>query len=65
MNGGDQNTYKKRTIILSHDNDCHHHVEEMRRWKNYLVTNVDKKHFDERLQAEIDINLESNPLKLG
>ena len=64
MNEGDQSTYKKRTIILSWENDCHHHVEQMRRWKKYLVTNAEKNHFEERLQAEIDINLESNPLKL-
>ena len=37
-----QDTYKKRTIILSHDNDCYHHVEEMRRWNEYLVTNTNK-----------------------
>ena len=60
----DQNTYKKRSIILSHDNDCYHHVEEMRRWREYLATNANKNHLDELCQAELDFNLESNPLKL-
>ena len=60
----DQYTYKKRSIILSHDNDCYHHVEEMRRWSEYLVTNANKNHPDELFQAEIDFNLERNPLKL-
>ena len=60
----DQYTYKKRSIILPHDNDCYHHVEEMRRWSEYLVTNANKNHPDELFQAEIDFNLERNPLKL-
>ena len=60
----DQTTYKKRSIILSHDNDCYHHVEEMRRWSEYLVTNANKNHFEELCQAELDFNLERNPLKL-
>ena len=60
----DQNTYKKRSIILSHDNDCYHHVEEMRRWRKYLVTNANQNHLDKLCQAELDFNLESNPLKL-
>ena len=64
MNEGDHSTYKKRTIILSWENDCHYHVEQMQRWKKYLVTNAEKNHFEERLQAVMDINLESNPLKL-
>ena len=60
----DQYTYKKRSIILSHDNDCYHHVEEMRHWSEYSVTNANKNHPDELFQAEIDFNLERNPLKL-
>ena len=64
MNEGDHSTYKKRTIILSWENDCHYHVEQMQRWKEALVTNAKDNHFEERLQAVMDINLESNPLKL-
>ena len=60
----DQYTYKKRSIILSHDNDCYHHVEEMRRWNRYLVKNANKNHPDDLFQAEIDFNLERNPFKL-
>ena len=64
MNEGDHSTYKKRTIILSWENDCHYHVEQMQRWKEALVTNAKDNHYEERLQALMDINLESNPLKL-
>ena len=60
----DQDTYKKRSIILSHDNDCYHHVEEMRRWREHLVTNANQNHLDKLNQVELDFNLESNPLKL-
>ena len=60
----DLSTYKKRSIILSHDNDCYHHVEEMRRWKEHLVTNAKKNHLEDLFEDELDFNLESNPLKL-
>ena len=60
----DQTTYKKRSIILSHDNDCYHHVEEMRRWNEHLVTNANKNHFEDLCENELDFNLERNPLKL-
>ena len=60
----DQTTYKKRSIILSHDNDCYHHVEEMRRWNEQLVTNANKNHFEDLCENELDFNLERNPLKL-
>ena len=33
-------------------------------WSEYLVTNTNKNHPDELFQAEIDFNLERNPLKL-
>ena len=64
MNEGDHNTYKRRTIILSWENDFHSHVEQMMRWKEALVTNAQDNHYEERLQALMDINLERNPLKL-
>ena len=64
MNEGDHSTYKKRTIILSWENDYHYHVEQMQRWKEALVTNAHDNHYEERLQALMHINLESNPLKL-
>ena len=60
----DPSNYKKRTIILSHDGDCFHHVEEMRRWKEHLVTNAKKNHLEDLFEDELDFNLESNPLKL-
>ena len=60
----DPSTYKKRSIILSHDSDCYHHVEEMRRWKEHLVTNAKKNHLEDLFEDELDFNLESNPLKL-
>ena len=60
----DLSTYKKRSIILSHDSDCYHHVEEMRRWKEHLVTNAKKNHLEDLFEDELDFNLESNPLKL-
>ena len=60
----DPSNYKKRTLILSHDGDCFHHVEEMRRWKEHLVTNAKKNHLEDLFEDELDFNLESNPLKL-
>ena len=57
----DQDTYKSRTLILSHDSDCFHHVEEMRRWKKLLADNANSKHKDKLNLAEIDFNLEFNP----
>ncbi len=60
----DQTTYKKRSIILSHDNDCYHHVEEMRPWNEHLVTNAKKNHSEDLWEDELDFNLERNPLKL-
>ena len=60
----DQDTYKRRSIILSHDSDCFHHVEEMRRWRDHLVNNANQKHKDKLNLAELDFNLEYNPLKL-
>ena len=60
----DQTTYKKRSIILSHDNDCYHHVKEMRRWNEHLVTNAKKNHSEDLWENELDFNLERNPLKL-
>ena len=60
----DQDTYKRRSIILSHDSDCFHHVEEMRRWRDHLVNNANNKHKDKLNLAELEFNLEYNPLKL-
>ena len=63
-NMNDQDTYKRRSIILSHDSDCFHHVEEMRRWRDHLVNNANNKHKDKLNLAELEFNLEYNPLKL-
>ena len=60
----DQDTYKRRSIILSHDSDCFHHVEEMWRWRDHLVNNANNKHKDKLNLAELEFNLEYNPLKL-
>ena len=60
----DPSNYKKRTLILSHDGDSFHHVEEMRRWKEHLVINAKKNHLEDLFEDELDFNLESNPLKL-
>ena len=60
----DLSTYKKRTIILSHDNDCYHHVEELKRWNEHLVTNAKKNHSEDLWEDELDFNLERNPHKL-
>ena len=60
----DQETYKRRTIILSHDSDCFHHVEEMRCWKGLLADNANSKHKDKLNLAELEFNLEYNPQKL-
>ena len=60
----DQETYKRRTIILSHDGDCFHHVEEMRRLKGLLADNANSKHKDKINLAELEFNLEYNPQKL-
>ena len=46
---------------MSHDSDCFHHVEEMRRWKKLLADNANSKHKDKLNLAEIDFNLEFNP----
>ena len=64
MNEGDHNTYKTRTIILSWENDFHTHVEEMKKWKEALVSNAHTNHYEERLQALLNVNLERNPMKL-
>ena len=61
----DLSTYKKRTIILTHDdNDCYHHVEELKRWNKHLVTNAKKNHSEDLWEDELDFNLERNPHKL-
>ena len=58
-------SYKKRTIILSHDgNDCHHHVTELKRWHKLLVKNARKNHRQDLWEEEINFNLEKNPLRL-
>ena len=58
-------SYKKRTIILSHDgNDCHHHVTELKRWHKLLVKNARKNHRQDLWEEEINFNLETNPLRL-
>ena len=56
----DQGTYKLRTLILSHDGDCFHHINEMRRWKSLLKANAKNKHKDILDMAELDINLDFN-----
>ena len=61
----DISTYKKRTIILTHDdNDCYHHVEELKRWNKYLVINAKKNHSEDLWEDELNFNLERNPQKL-
>ena len=61
----DISTYKKRTIILTHDdNDCYHHVEELKRWNKYLVINAKKNHSEDLWEDEMDFNLETNPSHL-
>ena len=55
-------SYKKRTIILTHDdNDCHHHVEELKRWHKLLVNNARKNHSEDLWEEEMNFNLETNP----
>ena len=58
-------SYKKRTIILSHDgNDCHHHVAELKRWHKLLVKNARKNHRQDLWEEEMNFNLETNPKRL-
>ena len=58
-------SYKKRTIILTHeDNDCHHHVTELKRWHKLLVKNARKNHREDLWEEEMNFNLETNPLRL-
>ena len=55
-------SYKKRTIILTHDdNDCHHHVTELKRWHKLLVKNAMKNHREDLWEEEMNFNLETNP----
>ena len=55
-------SYKKRTIILTHDdNDCHHHVVELKRWHKLLVKNARKNHSEDLWEEEMNFNLETNP----
>ena len=55
-------SYKKRTIILTHDdNDCHHHVEELKRWHKLLANNARKNHSEDLWEEEMNFNLETNP----
>ena len=55
-------SYKKRTIILTHDdNDCDHHVEELKRWHKLLVKNARKNHSEDLWEEEMNFNLETNP----
>ena len=54
MNEGDHNTYKTRSIILSWENDFHTHVEEMKKWKEALVSNAHTNHYEKRPQALLD-----------
>ena len=56
----DQDTYNLRTLILSHDGDCFHHIDEMRRWKSLLMANAKSKHKDILDMAELAINLDFN-----
>ena len=61
----DLSTYKKRTIILTHDdNDCYHHVEELKRWNKHLVINAKENHSEDLWEDELNFNLERNPQKL-
>ena len=58
-------SYKKRTIILSHDgNDCHHHVTELKRWHKLLVKNARMNHRQDLWEEEMNFNLETNPKRL-
>ena len=56
----DQATYNIRTLILSHDGDCFHHISEMFRWKSLLEDNARSKHKDILDMAELAINLDFN-----
>ena len=56
----DYMSYKPRSCIFFWENDAYFHILEGKRWEAALRANASNNHYDEKMQALLNINTEKN-----